>query len=1023
MRASRSSWTFSLIIMITLAFEMQSQVSSFKHFGLDKSIFPSRIECISQAASGELLIGTLAGLVVYDGYTFRTLGVADGLSESSISSILVDGDEIILGHWAGNISKFFLEEDSIVQVPISKDLNFSSVKQMLKLKNGALWILSEEGRLFSYWKGNVERVLLPLINESEKVVQMVLQGNRITLVLESQIIQASQDAMDSDWKTLFTSKDQRFACAYQMNDLFWVLGNENGAFALNLEHGAKSALQVFEATKGFSIHSIEQGNQNELWLATKDRGALVLEISFGLVKKFNRDNGLSYNQVRDIFIDREKTIWIGTTAGLDQYLGDAFMLFNQPSDLSGSLIWDVLKVQDHLYALNSEGITKYAFNQQGLMAPTILNIDFESEEPRQIIYNGDDVIYVLGTEGGLWKGSYSSDLFYRLSSFSFQAQCMAFVGENLWVGTNDGVYIIDQDQPVEHLTSEVGLGGNRVTGIYHSQDKKETWITALGSETTLYSGGKFKKFGSSQGLSSSVLQDAAFDREGNIWFASYDKGVFYREGEAFKSVNESVKLTSPTTFAIAIDQQGIVWIGHNWGIDKYDHANRTAEWFGEDQGFMGVEVSAGSIIIDGESRLWMGTLMGILRFDPHKIVVNDIACLLDIRHASLGAQNLLDQGKSSFILSSNNDLMVNFKGISLQNPAKNKFMYRLKGAHENWRTLSTNQPIEYLSLPIGDFQFELKAYNNSGVCSDNPVSFEFSIMPPFYRTWWFYTIVFLLLIMLVVFMDRIRVVNLLEQNRALEEKLSIKDQELIEMDEERTQASSALKADLTLVKALEQREKGLSQLEKELFPSFSVFSDRKADIGSHGIITLACIDFRLVLFTDVHIDGISAHAIRANLKATIWDRIPREYKPADISNEVAIAISSLEKNLGKFKGINWFLCLDNFTERLYFKSNMSLFTFSHGSADEVGEEYSTSSKQGFKIPSNAPMLVCSASLFEQLNESGTKPYSKSRVLDVLKHHQSESKNAIALELLNDVKNWRGAMEQFNDVEFYFWNHE
>ena len=156
MRALRSNWIYSLIILITIAFNVQSQVSSFKHFGLDKSIFPSRIECISQAESGELLVGTLAGLVVYDGYTFRTMGLADGLAESSISSVFVSGDEVLLGHWAGNISRYFLEKDSIAQLSISSDLNFSSVKQMLKMNDGSILILTAEGKVYTYLNENLK---------------------------------------------------------------------------------------------------------------------------------------------------------------------------------------------------------------------------------------------------------------------------------------------------------------------------------------------------------------------------------------------------------------------------------------------------------------------------------------------------------------------------------------------------------------------------------------------------------------------------------------------------------------------------------------------------------------------------------------------------------------------------------------------------------------------------------------------------------------------------------------------------
>ncbi len=1023
MRALRSNWIYSLIILITIAFNVQSQVSSFKHFGLDKSIFPSRIECISQAESGELLVGTLAGLVVYDGYTFRTMGLADGLAESSISSVFVSGDEVLLGHWAGNISRYFLEKDSIAQLSISSDLNFSSVKQMLKMNDGSILILTAEGKVYTYLNGNIERVLLPLRFDNEKVLQFSQKGSQLTLVLESQLLEADSKLKNLDWNEVYSTDVLSFTSACQVSDQLWLLGTEDGAYGLSVANGVQPQPRSFEETKGKSIQSFEKREQDEFWIATKDAGVLVLEVSSGSARSFNRENGLSYNQVRDVFVDREKTAWIGTTAGLDQYLGDAFMLYDHRGSLNGSLVWDILKVHDHIYALTLKGVEKYPLSPDGRLLKLKVSVDFNDEEPRQIIFNGDDLLYVLGSEGGLWRGSFSTDQFVKLNDLPFDAQCMEFVGSSLWVGTDEGVYILDDDKPLEHLTAEIGLGGNRVTGIYHSTQSNETWITALGGEATLYSEGKFKKYGRQQGLTSSVLQDAAFDLEGNIWFASYDKGVFYKEGDAFKALNDSVKLTSPTTFAIAVDKKGVVWIGHNWGVDRYDHANKTLDWFGEDEGFMGVEVNSGSIIIDESSTLWLGTLMGVLRFDPSRIVENEVACLLDIVRASLGAQNLLGTNQSSFELSSSNDLMVRFKGISLQNPSKNKFMYRLKGAHENWRTLSSNQPIEYLSLPVGDFQFELKAFNDSGVCSQSPATFEFSIKPPFYKTWWFYTIIFLLVILLVVFMDRYRVVNLLEKNRALEEKLSIKDQELIEIDEERVMASSALKSELSIIKGLEQRDKDRSQLETEMFNHFASFSEHQSDIGSHGIIAISCKDYRFVLFTDVHVQGISAHALRANLKATIWDHIPREFKPDEISNEVAIAIASLEKTFGKFKGINWLLSLDNFSERVFYKSNMSVFTFSHGVVEEVGNEYASSDKNGFKLPSTAPMFVCSASLFEQLNESGTKLYSKARIVEILKQKQSEPQKSIAKELLTDLKNWRGAMEQFNDVEFYFWNHE
>ena len=1024
MKALRSYSIYSLILLLLLSLEIQSQVSSFKHFGLDKSIFPSRIECVSQSSSGELLVGTLAGLVIYDGYSFRTLGVADGLTESSISSILVHGDEIVLGHWAGNLTKFYLEKDSVAQIAISSELNFSSVRQTLQLDNGILLILTEEGRLFSYENGIVERVLLPLNYAKESVVQLIHKDETLYLLLESQILSSNLSLNSFSWQKHFSSGEQKITSGAIIADDFWILGTQSGAYSFDFSNDSQDNFRIYQNTEGKSIRSINPLSENEVWIATNEEGVIALELSSGKATRYTRENGLSYNQVRDVFIDREGTVWVGTSAGLDQYLGEAFTLYDDKKGLNGGLVWDLIRIKNYLYALTPAGVSKCIISNDGKLIEAQKHYDLDGNEPRQIIYDGEDLLYVLDASGSIWKGSYSEDKFFKIDQLNYSIKCMEIVKGELWVGTDDGIIVLDDNEAVEHLTTEVGLGGDRITGIYYSAKKDETWITALGGETTLYSEGKFKKFGSDQGLTSSVIQDAAFDPDGNVWFASYDKGVFRKDGDGFTSISDNVTLTSNTSFAIAIDGDGLVWIGHNWGVDRYDPIKNELLWFGEDEGFMGVEVNSGSMIIDESSTIWLGTLMGVLRFDPKKIVKNDIACILNIQRASLGTKDLLNN-KPSVVVNSTNDLTVEFKGISLQNPGKNKFLYRLKGAHENWRSLSSNQPIEYLSLPIGDFVFELKAFNNSGVCTDEPLTFEFSIAPPFYKTWWFYTILFILIVALVAYMDRYRVVNLLEQKRALEEKLAIKNQDIIEIDQERKTASSLLKAEEKMVKSLEKRSKERVQLQTEMFNHFSAYGLNNSEIGSHGIISVSCRDYRLILFTDVGLDGIAAHALRSCIKNEIWERIPRDFNPEEILREVTIVLSSMQKSFEKFKGINWLLCIDDFNERIYYKSKMSVFTFSNGLVEEVGSEFDVNSpdNKGLKIASSSSVFVCSQSMFEQLNESGTKPYLKARIIQILKTKSVEKQHIIANEILTDFEAWRGGMDLFNDIEFYIWNHE
>jgi len=173
------------------------------------------------------------------------------------------------------------------------------------------------------------------------------------------------------------------------------------------------------------------------------------------------------------------------------------------------------------------------------------------------------------------------------------------------------------------------------------------------------------------------------------------------------------------------------------------------------------------------------------------------------------------------------------------------------------------------------------------------------------------------------------------------------------------------------------------------------------------------------------LDGIAAHALRSCIKNEIWERIPRDFNPEEILREVTIVLSSMQKSFEKFKGINWLLCIDDFNERIYYKSKMSVFTFSNGLVEEVGSEFDVNSpdNKGLKIASSSSVFVCSQSMFEQLNESGTKPYLKARIIQILKTKSVEKQHIIANEILTDFEAWRGGMDLFNDIEFYIWNHE
>src|SRR5690606_11609161 len=92
-----------------------------------------------------------------------------------------------------------------------------------------------------------------------------------------------------------------------------------------------------------------------------------------------------------------------------------------------------------------------------------------------------------------------------------------------------------------------------------------------------------------------------------------------------------------------------------------------------------------------------------------------------------------------------NSLIFDFIGISLSNPQGVYYKVQLEGYENEWKPISNNTSEVYANLSPGKYNFNLIACNNSGVCS-SPVTMKITITPPYWKTWWFYLIVLVVVI-------------------------------------------------------------------------------------------------------------------------------------------------------------------------------------------------------------------------------------------------------------------------------------
>ena len=87
-----------------------------------------------------------------------------------------------------------------------------------------------------------------------------------------------------------------------------------------------------------------------------------------------------------------------------------------------------------------------------------------------------------------------------------------------------------------------------------------------------------------------------------------------------------------------------------------------------------------------------------------------------------------------------NTLSFEFAALEFTDPEKNEYAYMMEGIDQSWVQAGTLRTARYAGLQAGDYVFRVRACNNDGVWNETGTSLRVRIVPPFWRTAWFYAV-------------------------------------------------------------------------------------------------------------------------------------------------------------------------------------------------------------------------------------------------------------------------------------------
>jgi signal transduction histidine kinase/DNA-binding response OmpR family regulator/ligand-binding sensor domain-containing protein len=456
------------------------------------------------------------------------------------------------------------------------------------------------------------------------------------------------------------------------------------------------------------------------------------------------------DQAHDLLEDREGSLWIVDDNGLGQHLSDE--RFTQYAPIEGLPDNEVHTV------LQTGATTYWVGTRAGLVE---LNTAATSGLPFRPVdlpggLNGHFVRSLLrDRRSGLWVGTQGEGaLRYnpgtrRWTSYSqmpgVRGQRIASMAEDqrgrVWLATRQGgVLVFDPGSGTfrNFTIANSTLGSNSFWKVFRDHAGRlwlgsdDAGLIAVDTEHDTFR----RVDGRAGRLSVGSISE---DQQGNLWLGSIGAGLlrYAPASGRLQAFGLETGLQTLNPYFAQCDSSGHVWLGTNRGLDCFSIATRRTVSYGASEGFAGLETNQNAVILDRGGQLWIGTVNGLMHYDPARAHANRVAPQTQLtglrvafRDTALVAGLMLPYRL--------NNLAFDYVGVSLTNPAKVRYQYRLRGFDETWRGPVTTTAATYTNLPPGDYTFEVKAANNEGVWNRQPAAFSFEVRPPWWRTWWAY---------------------------------------------------------------------------------------------------------------------------------------------------------------------------------------------------------------------------------------------------------------------------------------------
>lgn len=583
------------------------------------------------------------------------------------------------------------------------------------------------------------------------------------------------------------------------------------------------------------ILSFMEDKSGNLWIGTENGGISIYNPKTDkfktIVFDINDPNSLSNNSVYCMYQDRTGNIWIGTYSGGINFLpryGNKFDMLKQTVDKNGLNNSSVLSVLEH-------GDNKIWFGTDGgglnvLDKKTNIFTAYKKNPANKNSIGSNFVLSVVEVDKdwlalGFFIGGF--DLFNTktkefihhlpnpkdkntVSSNSIFGMLKS-QDNNLWLGTwtgGLGYYDIKNKQFTNYLhdpQNPKSVCSNYVKALYEN-GSDELWVgTEDGLDLFNKKTKTFTHFRANannpNSLCNNNIQTIVKAKEGFLWIGTTDGLCLMNlKTKTFQTFTENNGLPNDFVNAILKDKKGNFWISTNKGIARYNPATSTFKSFSTSDGLQGNEFKPRAACQTKDGEMYFGGPNGVNSFYPDSIQYNTIIPPVFVTDFQIFNKSIIPGEKDSPLLNHINytdEIVLDYKqsffsfeftALNYILPQKNGYAYKLEGFDKDWNYIGNRHRASYTNLDPGKYIFRVKASNNDGLWNEEGSAISIEILPPYWATWWFRTLVILLIISLATYFYKYRINLIKAQNLKLEREVELRTAQLLESTEEEHKA-------------------------------------------------------------------------------------------------------------------------------------------------------------------------------------------------------------------------------------------